>query len=219
MSGRKSGRYEILKKLLNSVFWSYRAADGSNWSNIFWDWEELVENAGLDTDNYYEIEKAKRLLKETISLSQDQMKLNGYKEEMPNAEINKEVAERIGLSNYVLSSKTINPEISKTKHKWEIDVSDIAAVGKGGYIESLIPKLNSHFDTYNEAARVIREELQDKLEDQLAKITLYSKYGLEYTFKDGSHASMAVFPIGDEKIIENMRMTVAKGKKDSNHES
>lgn len=204
MSKKQDRRYGILKKLIDSATWSYRAADGSDWSNIFWNWKEMVEKAGLNMDSRNEMQKAKRLLKEVASLSRDQMKLNGYKEEMPNAEINREVASTMIRSDYVLSTQTENPKLSKTKHMWKIDGDIITVLGDGSVSHRMITELQGTYSTYDDTKKATDKFVAGQ-GSRLSKVIEYSNYGLEYDFEKGSYVLIAIYPIGDEKVVESMK--------------
>lgn len=190
-------RYDILDKLFESVIWSSGRADGSSWSNIFWSREDLMRYAGLNPDHDGVKKKAFRQMKDQFETDCDQMYLYGFKDGMPQGEIEHEVGETSRKNKYVLSDIKPNPVLADVDHKWEID----AEVYENSYKSSRINELFNYYETYKQARQAINDYLVEKHPHEMHAIK-YSDYAYKYDFADGSYALIVIYPIANEKYVE-----------------
>lgn len=144
--------YDALKKFVDSVQWSCLMADGSDWSNIFWDRKTLIEHAGLDINDQRVLQTAYRKIKDCFEDNLDQMYLYGYKDNMSQSEIEQEVGHTSKLRRFVLNDQTGNPALEETHSLWRIDGSL-----HSGWSTRLLPEFNNLFDTFDDAKQAFKK--------------------------------------------------------------
>lgn len=188
---------DALRKLVDSVQWSCLMADGSDWSNIFWNRKTLIEYAGFDINDQRALQTAYRKIKDYFQDNRDQMYLYGYKDNMPQSEIEQEVGHTSKLRRFVLNAQTGNPVLEETHSLWRIDGS----VSSGWSTRSL-PEFNNLFDTFNDAKQAFKKFVSDNQANIVKEFKL-SDYAFGYNFKTGERALIVIYPLGNEKLIEN----------------
>ena len=198
-NSKNNRKYDILTKLFESVFWSSGMADGSSWSNIFWSRKNLIEYAGLNPNSNKVVQNAYRHMKYDFDLDRDQMYLYGYKDAMPNHEIQTEVAKLTRLRRYVLNDNTKNPSLNDTDHCWEVDCEV-----HSGCSYFVPPEFNNQFDAYDDAKSAV-EQFIHKERDKIIKSFEFSDYARMYELVDGGYLLIVIYPLADEQIIEKLR--------------
>lgn len=192
----RDGRYEIFDKFVDSVCWSYGMADGSSWSNIFWNLDKIIELSGFDLKDQRTVSKLKRQMKDRLETIGAQMMLYGFKDGLASKQIDKEVGRGLKEDRFWLNPQTDNADLKRVGHKWQID-SDL----QKGFFSPRIKELDQLFGSYAEANSAIEAYVADHA-SQIKATKKFSDYAFDYQFVDGSHLLCAIFPIGNKETIK-----------------
>ena len=96
-------------------------ADGSSWSNIFWNLDKIIELSGFNLKDQRTVSKLQRRMKDRLETIGEQMMLYGFKDGLASKQIDKEVGRGLKEDRFWLNPQTDNADLKLVEHKWQID--------------------------------------------------------------------------------------------------